>query len=89
MTCDHKFIDSDNCAKCGASVRTLRAERATFDVRGQTFTTCTMPELEVLKALNAVPTAYLRSWRLTSYAPTIWDVIDAELARRKAIGEDA
>ena len=85
MTCDHKFIDSNQCAKCGVSVGTLRAERRkTIDtVRGETISSCSLADLEVLKALDAVPTAYLKSWRRASYAPTIWTVIDAELARRE------
>lgn len=28
--CDHKFIDSNYCAKCGVSVETLKAEQRTF-----------------------------------------------------------
>lgn len=30
MTCDHKFIDSNQCAKCGVSVGTLRTELASL-----------------------------------------------------------
>lgn len=63
------------------------AERVTFTtVQGQTLSSCTMADVEVLKAMDAVPTATLRDWRgLTVHVrhiPACFDLGVAELARR-------
>lgn len=91
--CDHKFIDSNYCAKCGVSVETLKAEQRTFfgvDVSADApeplkkFAQRTNAEQAVLDAMAAVPEETLRRslWNMLHEPEHSRNPAAAELARR-------
>ena len=62
------------------------SERKVFTtVQGQTLSTCSMADLEVLKELDSVPTNVLRRWLSKGTVPQA-NVAKAELARRAVKG---
>jgi hypothetical protein len=60
-------------------------------VQGETFTHCTMPEREVLKAMYAVPTTELMTYAKVPFpgapSPALREACTAELARRATEGQ--
>lgn len=69
MSCDHKFIDSNTCAKCGVHVEKLRAadaaERSAFEKAvvwdGGPVPTEPVAELDVRRREKAAPSAVTRA----------------------------
>ncbi len=60
------------------------AERVTFTtVQGQTLSSCTMADVEVLKAWDAVPTTQLHDLARLTASQAVADACAAELARRE------